>query len=43
MMVDLATATMLLSIHDALPNPESRNEFLKLPIKKMVYVANKLI
>lgn len=42
-MIDLLTATTLLSIYEILPNPEARNEFLKLPIKKMVYVANKLI
>jgi hypothetical protein len=42
-MIDLATANLLLGIYEALPDPESRNKFLKLPIKKMVHVANKLI
>jgi hypothetical protein len=42
-MVDVATANLLLGIYDALPTPELRNKFLKLPIKKMVHVANKLI
>jgi hypothetical protein len=42
-MVDVATANLLLGIYDALPTPKLRNKFLKLPIKKMVHVANKLI
>lgn len=42
-LIDVATANILLAIYEALPTPEARNKFLKLPIKKMVHVANKLI
>lgn len=42
-LIDVPTAHVLLGIYDALPTPEARNQFLSLPTKKMVYVANKLI
>ena len=42
-MIDVPSANAILSVYEALTTVEAKSKFLKLPVKKMVEVAYKLI